>query len=114
MRLRGQFSANKVPVAPDYFVLGLYVLETQSKYAWCLKIRRGVDSHAYAAVGRFRNQAILRWRRRLSQDFPYVLNGPARRAASIKRKRDNVVIPMKRTHARRITNGDLEPVSSPD
>ena len=43
MRLRGRFSANKVPVAPDYFVLGLYVLETQSKYAWCLKIRRGVD-----------------------------------------------------------------------
>jgi hypothetical protein len=38
MRLRGQFSANKVPVAPDYFVLGLYVLETQSEYAWCLKI----------------------------------------------------------------------------
>ena len=111
MRLRGQFSANKVPVAPDYFVLGLYVLETQSKYAWCLKIRRGVDSHAYAALGRFR---ILRWRRRLSQDFPYVLNGPARRAASIKRKRDDVVIPMKRTHARRITNGDLERVSSPD
>ena len=114
MPLRGQFSTNKVPVAPDYLVLGLYVLETQSEYVWCLKIRRGVDSHAYAALGRFRDQAILRWRLRLSQDFPYMLNGPARRLASIKRKRDDVVIPMECTHARRITNGDLEPVSSPD
>jgi hypothetical protein len=114
MRLRGQFSANKVPFAPDYFVSGLYVLEAQSEYAWCLKIQRGVESNAYAALGCFCNQAILRWRRRLGQDFPYVLNGPARRATSFKRERDDVGIPMKRTHTRPITNGDLEPVSSAD
>jgi hypothetical protein len=31
--LRGQFSAKILPVAPNYFVSGLCVLETQSEYA---------------------------------------------------------------------------------
>ena len=92
---RGQFSANKPPVAPNYFVARLGALETQSEYAGHFEIRRA-DSHA--AFGRFRNQAILRWRRRLSQDLSYALSGPARAAATIKRKRDDVVIVMNRTH----------------